>query len=326
MITTHDHSPILEGANPSTAQFREEVLRGLRCPSKELPCKYFYDEAGSELFEQITALDEYYPTRTELVIMERHAPEMADLLSRRCLLIEFGSGSSTKTRLLLDHLRDSVAYVPVDVSVKHLHRSAQALARDYPKMEVLPLCADFTRPLRLPTLRAKAGRRVVYFPGSTIGNFTPIEIVRLLRQTASLCGPGGALLLGADLQKDLRIIEAAYNDKQGVTAAFNLNLLVRINRELGADFVVEQFAHRAFYNQGEGRIEMHLDSLCNQRVRLGEFTFFFAEGESIRTEYSYKFTLPGLRELAESSGFDVQRVWLDERQYFSVSLLAVPWG
>src|SRR5207302_1283132 len=251
-----------------------------------LPCKYFYDEAGSLLFERITGLEEYYLTRTELAIMERHAAEMAGLLGRRCTLIEYGSGSSTKTRLLLDHAQDLAGYVPIDVSGEHLRRSAEALAENYPEIEVLPLCADFTRSLEPPFTRKLANRRVVYFPGSTIGNFTPGKALRLLRRTAELCGSGGGLLLGADLQKDPRIIEAAYNDKQGITAAFNRNILVRINRELRADFAIDQFAHRAFYNAAAGRIEMHLVSRRDQHVHIGDAEFFFAAGESILTEYS----------------------------------------
>jgi L-histidine Nalpha-methyltransferase len=304
-------------------QFREDVLRGLCAPKKELPCKYFYDEVGSDLFEQITELEEYYPTRTELGIMERHAAEMAELLGPRCLLIEYGSGSSLKTRHLLDRLRDAAGYVPIDVSGEHLRRSARALGEEYPDIEVLPLCADFTRPLSPPLSRKAAARRVVYFPGSTLGNFTPEAAVALLRQTGALCGRDGGLLLGFDLQKDPRVLEAAYSDREGVTAAFNRNILVRINRELAADFDIEQFAHRAFYNAAQGRIEMHLVSRRDQIVQVGNVPFFFAKGESIHTENSYKYSLPVLNELAEVGGFTVERVWTDERQYFSVAYLGL---
>ncbi len=304
-------------------QFRADVLRGLRAPKKELPCKYFYDEVGSALFEQITELDEYYPTRTELGIMERHAAEMAQLLGPRCLLIEYGSGSSFKTRHLLDRLRDPAGYVPIDVSGEHLRRSARALGEEYPDVEVLPLCADFTRSLRLPACRKTAARRVVYFPGSTLGNFTPEAALALLRQTAVLCGHDGGLLLGVDLLKDPRVLEAAYNDRRGVTAAFNRNLLARINRELGADFDIEQFAHRAFYNSAHGRIEMHLVSRRDQVVRVGGVPFFFAAGESIHTENSYKYSLAALADLGRASGFAAERVWVDEHQNFSVAYLTV---
>ena len=255
--------------------------------------------------------------------MEQHAAEMAGLLGRRCLLIEYGSGSSVKTRRLLDRLRDPAGYVPIDVSGEHLRRSAQALGEEYPDIEVLPVCADFTRPLGLPACRKAAARRVVYFPGSTLGNFTPEAALVLLRQTAGLCGRGGGLLLGIDLRKDPRVIEAAYNDRRGVTAAFNRNILVRINRELGADFDVEQFAHRAFFNAAQGRIEMHLVSRRDQVVRLAGMPFFFAKGESIHTESSYKYTFLALADLAVASGFATARVWEDERQYFCVVYLTL---
>jgi dimethylhistidine N-methyltransferase len=323
MIDIIQQLPPADVFNAEAGRFRADVLRGLRAPKKELPCKYFYDEVGSDLFEQITELEEYYPTRTELAIMERHAAEMAGWLGPRCLLIEYGSGSSLKTRRLLDRLRDPAGYVPVDVSGEHLRRSAGALGEDYPDIEMLPMCADFTRPLSLPACRKAAARRVVYFPGSTIGNFTPEAARALLRQTAVLCAHDGGLLLGIDLQKDPRVIEAAYNDRRNVTAAFNRNILVRINRELAADFDVEQFSHRAFYNAAHGRIEMHLVSRCDQVVRVGSMPFSFAAGESIHTENSYKYSLPALAELAWAGGFAVKRVWTDERQYFSVAYLAV---
>ncbi len=310
-------------ATSRLAEFRADVLRGLSAPARELPCKYFYDEAGSGLFERITELEEYYLTRTELAIMRQHAADMAGLLGPRCLLIEYGSGSSTKTRLLLDRLREPAGYVPIDVSAEPLRRAAGAIAAAYPHVEVLPLCADFTRPPELPVPRRQPARRVVYFPGSTIGNFTPDEAVALLRRTAALCGRGGGLLLGADLVKDARVLEAAYNDRLGVTAAFNLNLLVRINRELGADCAIDQFAHRAVYNADASRIEMYLVSRRAQRVHVGGAEFAFAAGEAIRTEYSYKYRLRDLQEIAAAAGFEVERFWTDEREYFSVHYLTV---
>lgn len=304
------------------AQFRADVLDGLRAAAPHLPSKYFYDAAGSELFEQITRLDEYYLTRTELAIMREHATEMAGCLGRRCLLIEYGSGSSAKTRLLLDRA-DPAAYVPIDISGTALFEAAAALARDYPKVEVLPVCDDFAQPVELPAPRAAPARRVVYFPGSTIGNFTEVEAAALLDRTRALCGPGGGLLLGADLQKDVATLDAAYNDRRGVTAAFNRNLLVRINRELGANFDVEQFEHHAFYSTAHGRIEMHLVSRQAQRVDIGAARFLFPAGASIRTEYSYKYTLAGLEELAASGGFTIQRTWTDPRRRFAVVYLTV---
>jgi L-histidine Nalpha-methyltransferase len=323
MISTLDVLPGPRILDAVSERFRADVLKGMRARHKELPCKYFYDETGSALFEQITNLEEYYLTRTELAIMHRHAREMATLLGPRCLLVEYGSGSSLKTRLLLERMREPSAYIPVDVSEEFLHSSAEALSQEFPELEVIPLCADFTRPFNLPMPTLPAKRRVVYFPGSTIGNFEPDETLALLRQTAILCGRGGGLLLGADLRKDPRIIEAAYNDLQGVTAAFNRNILVHINRELGANFAVEQFAHRAFYNSSAGRIEMHLVSLQGQTVHIGDAEFHLAEGESIRTEYSHKYGFGDLVHLATRSGFEVQRLWTDEKKYFSVLYLTV---
>jgi dimethylhistidine N-methyltransferase len=324
MIDILQQSPPADVIQDAARRFRADVLRGLRAPHKELPCKYFYDEVGSALFERITEQEEYYLTRTELGIMERHAAEMAGQLGPRCLLIEYGSGGSLKTRRLLDRLRDAAVYVPIDVSGEYLRRSARALGEEYPDLEVLPLCADFTRPLDLPACRKAAVRRVIYFPGSTFGNFTHGAALALLRRTAALCGRDGGLLLGVDLQKDRRVIEAAYNDRAGVTAAFNRNILVRINRELRADFDIEWFAHRAFYNAAQGRIEMHLVSRRDQVVRIAGVPIFFAAGESIHTENSYKYSISALTNLAGASGFAAECVWTDERQYFCVAYLTLP--
>jgi dimethylhistidine N-methyltransferase len=301
------------------------VLDGLRRPAKELPCKYFYDELGSRLFDRICELDEYYLTRTELAILD-HAPEMADLLGPGCLLVEFGSGSGLKTRRLLDHLPEPAAYVPVDLAREHLLQSAAELRARYPGLEVLPLCADFSDDFVLPTPRRPAARRAVYFPGSTIGNFGPVAARRLLRRIARLCGPGGGLLLGTDLQKDPAVLEAAYDDREGVTRDFNLNLLRRINRELGADFDLDAFRHVALYNRRRGRIEMHLVSRRDQVVHLAGTVISFAEGESVRTECSYKYDLDQFRAQAAAAGLDVARVWTDERRRFAVQYLTVPAG
>ncbi len=307
----------------AAGSFLADVLHGLRRRHKELPCKYFYDEAGSALFERITELDEYYPTRTELAIMRRHAAAMARLLGPRCLLIEYGSGTSQKTRLLLDHLKAPAGYVPIDISAETLRASARALAAAYADLPVRPLAVDFTRPVSLPVAEELPGRRIVYFPGSTIGNFTPPAAVRLLRQTARLCAPGGALLIGADLTKEPAVLHAAYNDRLGVTAAFNRNILVRINRELGADFPVEHFWHHAYYNPRKGRVEMHLVSRCDECVHVAGEEVRIAEGESIHTENSYKYTPGGLRRMAAESGFDVRAEWTDERRWFSVQLWTI---
>lgn len=307
----------------ATHRLRLDVLSGLSAGEKELPCKYFYDEAGSELFERICQLPEYYPTRTEIGILAESAGEMAELLGRDCLLIEYGSGSSCKTRLLLDRLSQPAGYIPIDIARTQLQASAQALRERYSDLEVRPLCADFTRPLGVPAVQRPVRRRVVYFPGSTVGNLRPGEAVELLRRTAQLCGRGGGLLIGVDLKKEPRIITEAYNDSLGVTAAFNLNVLQRIQRELGADFEIEQFWHHAFYNPRESRIEMHLISRRDQRVRIAEREFCIMEGESIRTEYSYKYARRDLRNLAEASGFSVESEWTDKRDFFAVQYWAV---
>lgn len=312
--------PLCDAAVPTNC-FRADVLRGLSAPAKEIPCKYFYDETGSKLFEQICELEEYYPTRTELAIMEQHAEAMATLVGPACLLVEYGSGNGVKSRLLLDRLKAPAAYVPIDISREQLRESATALARDYPHLEVLPVCADFTRPLDLPATGQRPRRRVIYFPGSTIGNFTPDEAVQLLRRAARLGGAGSGFLLGVDLKKDPQVLHAAYNDRQGVTAAFNLNLLTRINRELGGDFRPDQFWHHAFYNAPLGRIEMHLISRVEQEIRVGPMAFALAEGEAIRTEYSYKYSPADVRRLATASGYEVRQVWTDDRKYFSVIYL-----
>jgi dimethylhistidine N-methyltransferase len=299
--------------------FLRDVLAGLSRPDKHLPCKYFYDKRGSELFDQICDLPEYYPTRCELAILERHGADIAALLGNDCTLIEYGTGSGRKTRLLLDRLEGWPAYIPVDISRDCLYRTAKELAHDYPHVNVTPLCADFTRPFALPrTGEIEKGRRTVYFSGSTIGNFLPPEATRLLRHIATLVGPGGGLLIGVDLKKSRSILEPAYDDARGVTAAFNLNLLARINRELGADFVLQHFRHRAIWNEPDGRIEMHLVSQKAQVVRLAGQRFSLEEGESICTEYSHKYSLEDFRDLASAAGLHVREVWTDAEGLFSV--------
>ncbi|MBU6420890.1 MAG: L-histidine N(alpha)-methyltransferase [Gammaproteobacteria bacterium] len=300
---------------------RAEVLAGLTTNPKTLPCKYFYDERGSELFDAICELPEYYLTRTELAIMQSHAAEMATVLGSRGLLVEPGSGTSTKTRLLLDKLHWPCAYVPVDISREHLIKAADQLNRHYPDLEVLPVCADFSQAFALPAPHHPAARSVIYFPGSTIGNFEPDATVALLKQLLRLAGRKGALLIGVDLNKDRTLLEAAYNDAAGVTAAFNLNLLARLNRELHSDFNLKRFQHRALYNPAEGRIEMRLVSLDEQTVHIADESVHFRAGEAIVTEYSYKHTLPGFAALAAQAGWNVQKVWTDDRRWFSVQYL-----
>lgn len=295
-----------------------EILRGLRREPKSLSPKFFYDDRGSTLFEQITQLPEYYLTAAELAIMERHVREMAALVGPQASLIEFGSGSSTKTRILLEHLDRLAAYVPVDISREHLLAAAAQLAADFPHIEVLPVAADFTHPFELPSPRVMPVRNIVYFPGSTIGNFTPPAALDLLRVMHHEAAEDGALLIGVDLKKDKAVLERAYNDSAGVTAEFNLNMLRRLNREFGADFNLERFHHRAVYNEASGRIEMHLVSAGEQAVSIGGETFHFDAGEAIRTEYSHKYTLKEFGDMAAQTGFEVSKVWTDERELFSV--------
>lgn len=312
--------PGLNDFGPAPDDFRSQVLHGLRQTRKLIPCKFFYDRRGSQLFDQICELPEYYPTRTELGIMTRHAAEMAEAVGPRCCLVEYGSGSSIKTRLLLDHLKDPVAYVPLDISRDHLLEASHRLATRYPGLQVLPVCADYTSRFTLPEA-FDALRTVIYFPGSTIGNFEPHDARAFLIAAARRAGAGGGLLIGVDLKKDPATLHAAYNDAAGVTAAFNLNLLNRINRELDGGFNLAQFSHYAFYNPRLGRIEMHLASRCAQTVAVGPSFIDFRDGETIFTESSYKYTLPEFASLAAASGWRVEKTWIDDRHMFSVQYL-----
>jgi dimethylhistidine N-methyltransferase len=305
------------------ARFRADVVAGLSGTTKTLPCKYLYDESGSRLFDQICDLPEYYPTRTELGILRRHAGEMAAMLGDQCLVIEYGSGSGLKTPLLLERLRHPAGYVPVEISRDHLLASAAALARRFPQLEVLPVWADFTGDFEIPATRRVPRRKTVFFPGSTIGNFGPSEAVRLMEGVAQRCGPGGGFLVGVDLRKPKAILEPAYDDAGGVTAAFNKNLIVRINRELGADFALDKFDHRAVFDERHSRIEMHLVSRVRQAVHLDGRTVRFAAGESICTEHSYKYTPEAFRDMARAAGLIVRQVWTDDAGWFSVQYLEV---
>ncbi len=304
--------------------FRDDVFEGLSREQKELPCKYFYDDRGSELFNTICGLDEYYPTRTETALLQAHGSEMADLIGPGVCLIEFGCGSLLKTRLLLDALRSPSAFVPIDISADHLMLSASALAADYPDLEVLPVVADFTRPVRLPDKVRKAREnRVGFFPGSTIGNFDHAGAADFLATVADMVGDGGALLIGVDLKKDEETLVRAYDDAQGVTAAFNLNVLERINRELGGGFDTAAFRHRALYNGAEGRIEMHLVSTKDQKVTVHDRDFTFREGETIHTENSYKYHVEEFSSLAVGAGFRTARTWVDGDGLFSLHYLTL---
>ncbi len=318
---TSEHAIRLHDQQPSDSDVESEVLEGLTSDPKRLSPKFFYDQRGSELFEQITELPEYYPTRTEIAIMEQRVDEIAERVGPKASLIEFGSGSSTKTRILLRHLTDLAAYVPVDISGDHLLDTARSLAEDYPDLEILPVAADFTQPFDLPSPRTMPERNVVFFPGSTIGNFAPDKAVELLNVMAAEAKPGGAAIVGVDLKKDPAILEAAYNDSQGVTAEFNLNVLRRINEELDADFDLSAFEHRAIYNKGAGRIEMNLVSRRHQTVNISGEIIDFRKDESILTECSYKFTCEEFVAMVAQAGFEVETVWTDKDRLFSVQFL-----
>ena len=317
--------PELHDASVSDATFLQDVLAGLRADPKTLPCKYFYDQRGSQLFDEICIQPEYYPTRTELAIMEVNAASIAESLGEGVLLIELGSGSSVKTRLLLDHLRNMAGYIPLDISLEHLRMTAEAINRDYPELEVLPVCADYLQDFFVPEPAKPVQHRVVYFPGSTIGNLTPGLANDLLARAARLCGSSGSMLIGVDLKKDRATLEAAYSDANGVTADFNYNLLHRINNELGGNFDIDAFQHEAVYNAELGRVESHLVSTRPQEVDINGETFAFAEGESIHTENSHKYSLNDFAEIAGKAGFRVAHVWTDPADLFSVQML-VPEG
>jgi len=301
--------------------FLADVLEGLSRPQKEIPCKWLYDTRGSHLFEQICDLEEYYPTRTELGILERHVRAMAALLGPSCALVEYGAGSGLKTRMLLQHLRSPAAYVPVDISAAALAQTAAGLSRDFPQLRVLPVCADFGAPLELPLAGVSALRRAVFFPGSTIGNLHKTDVVVFLRMVARECGPGGGLLIGVDLRKERTVLEHAYDDRRGVTAAFDLNVLARANRELDADFDLDRFRHVARWDDRHGRIEMHLVSTTAQEVAIAGRTFRFEPAETIWTESSYKYELREFAALAVLAGWRCERIWTDERAWFSVQYL-----
>ncbi len=305
------------------AVMRREVLAGLRVRPRAVPPKYFYDARGSQLFEQITELEEYYPTRVELAILDGHVDEMAACMGPGCLLLEYGSGSSLKTGRLLEALSEPVAYVPIDISGEALEAAVAKIAARFSAIEVIPLHADYSAAYEIPTTFQPARRRVAYFPGSTIGNFDPQQASEFLVEVAAVCGPGGGLLIGVDLEKDITVLERAYDDAAGVTAEFNLNLLRRFNRELGANFDLEAFQHRAFYDPDKARIEMHLVSLRDQVVEVAGEAFAFSAGDTIHTENSYKYSRERFAQLASSAGFDVERVWVDPQELFSVQFLTV---
>jgi L-histidine N-alpha-methyltransferase len=299
-----------------------EIVDGLSAQPKRISPKYFYDARGSQLFDEITRLPEYYLTNTELGIMRDNIDEIVAMVGKQASLIEFGSGSSIKTRVLLEHLSELAAYVPVDISEEHLHASADSIRDEFPHIDVLPVVADFTRQFRLPVPMVMPVRNVVYFPGSTIGNFERDVAMDLLHVMHHEAGRNGALLIGVDLQKDPQIIENAYNDSAGVTAEFNLNMLQHLNRDYGANFDVDEFAHSANYDPDEGRVVVELVSRKDQTIELGDREFDIADGEAILTEYSHKYTLDGFETMAAAAGFSVEKVWTDKDKLFSVQFLS----
>ncbi|MFT5433340.1 MAG: dimethylhistidine N-methyltransferase [Myxococcota bacterium] len=318
---TVSHHPAAPAPADEPDAFLEEVLAGLGATPKWLSPKWLYDERGSELFDQITEAEAYYPTRIETGIMQTSVDEMADVAGPGSVLIEYGSGSSAKTRILLERMTELSAYVPIDISEDYLLKTAEGLRGDFPGLQVVPVVADYTQPIQIPEGVDPTAHRVVYFPGSTIGNFHPSEAQRFLRRVAQVCGDWGGLLIGVDLKKDPNILHEAYNDPQGVTAAFNRNLLERMNRELGADFDEDAFVHYAFFDPQEGRVEMHLVSLTDQTVSVRGQEFAFREGETLWTESSYKYALWQFYDLAATAGFEQRQTWTDAGRRFAVIYL-----
>jgi dimethylhistidine N-methyltransferase len=311
-------APLLEPSKTAAA-FAADVLAGLQAQRKALPAKYFYDSTGSRLFERISELPEYYPTRTELGILREHAADIAARLPDNAALVEFGSGASTKASILLSAAPQIAAYVPVDISSEVLHQEADVLRRSFPRLKVIPVDADFSQPFDLPAELATLPR-AGFFPGSTIGNFEPHEACTFLRNAGRILGRGAAFLIGVDLVKDRAVLNAAYNDAAGVTAQFNLNLLARINRELGANFNLKCFEHHAFFNRERSRIEMHLASIKRQKVKLLGETIEFRAGETIHTENSHKYGYRDSRLLLRAAGWGLIGEWTDDKEWFSIIL------
>jgi dimethylhistidine N-methyltransferase len=319
-MSTLVRKPRAHAASAAEQEFAEDVLAGLSAEPKRVPPKYFYDQRGSELFERITMLPEYYLTRTEFGILEANAGAMAKLIPQDAVVVEFGAGSAAKTRILLRAAPQVSHYVPIDISGEFLADMAGKLRRDLPGLPVLPVEADFTKAVALPTSLG-ARPRVGFFPGSTIGNFEPHEADALLHHAVAMLGPRALFFVGVDLVKDTDFLTAAYNDAGGVTAAFNLNLLARINRELGGDFNLDNFRHRAFYNQERRRIEMHLVSLARQKAHVLGKSVELRRGETIHTENSYKYTVDAFLSHASGAGWASLATWTDSKVYFAVLAL-----
>lgn len=311
---------------PESSDFISDAIAGLSSNRRTLPCKYFYDERGAALFQKICDLPEYYITRTEIDILDRNRAEIASHLGPNIELIGLGTGAGTKTRILIEALETPAVYIPVDISEKQLRESTANFREIFPDLEILPVCADYLQPVVLPSPSHKPARNVVYFPGSTIGNFEPDEAVQFLRRVANVCRENGGLLIGADLKKARDVLEAAYNDRAGVTAQFNLNLLERVNRELGADFDLDQWRHRAIYNSDAGRIEMYLISESDQFVHLDEQRFHFRRAEKIVTEFSYKYSPEEFSALAGKAEFEFAQMWTDDARLFGVFYFVVRSG
>jgi dimethylhistidine N-methyltransferase len=324
-MTPHDASTRLSlsvsDQTPVHREFHEAVVAGLSAPEKTLPTRFLYDRYGSELFDEICRLPEYYLTRSEQEIMDRYAAEMAEAIGDRALIVEYGSGASQKTRNLLEHLHNPAAYVPLDISKEFLLESARSIDEAFPDLEVLPLAADFTRPFQVPRPNQQARRTVVYFPGSTIGNFTPSQAEHMLHRIASIVGRNGALLIGIDLRKDESILHAAYNDSAGVTKRFILNILVRMQRELGAELDVDSFHYEGRWNSDVSRIELTVSSDRKQTIRIGRDEFALERHEPILVEYSYKYDNAGFAELARRAGLEQMHHWPDSNNWFSVRYL-----
>jgi dimethylhistidine N-methyltransferase len=308
---------------PASDDFRLALVEGLRQRPRNVPCKFLYDARGSELFEQICELDDYYSTRKEMEIFEEAIDEMAERIGPRARIVEFGSGSGRKTEFVLQHLHDPVSYLPIEISKSALRHCAASIQKACPTLEIVPICADYMQTIELPEPSGEVERTVGFFPGSTIGNFEPEEARAFLERIADMCGEGGGLLLGVDLIKNRDVLKRAYDDREGVTAEFNLNLLRRANRELDADFDLDAFEHRAIFNEDQSRIEMHLVSQTHQTVQIGDESFEFESDDSIHTENSYKYTPERFRELSAEAGFRPRETWTDDEEYFSVWYLEV---
>ncbi|MDW3094500.1 MAG: L-histidine N(alpha)-methyltransferase [Gammaproteobacteria bacterium] len=314
--TVHFHD-----MHPTVENLLEDVLVGLRESPRSISPKYFYNDIGSQLFDQITETEDYYPTRTEISILQKYKQDIVQSLNKDCLLIEPGGGSCSKVRIFVDDLRPSM-YVPMDISKEHLLASATQMSKEIPWLEIHAVCNDFTCKLTLPEGLSDAAR-VVFFPGSSIGNFSPDAAIQYLSEVKDLLGIGGQLLIGVDLKKDKNILENAYDDSEGITAQFNLNLLTRLNNELYADFDLQTWEHYSFYNADQGRIEMHLRSMCKQVVNISDHEFYFSENETIHTENSHKYSIEEFQSLASKAGFSAENVWLDDNELFSVQLYSV---